>query len=223
MKPIAIGECDACPKTEVDLFEVVGSRMRLCTVCYQAELAAIESSKVINTVVQQSLKNDSNIQLKADIFNAATVDFITLKASIDADETIPSDKKAETLVKLAEQRIHKFTEAIFNLNQEKINRENEREGWRKQTMEYISTLRAEQREKYSKFNISYAPVVATKKTIKSATTTRTRKPAFDTAACKAAAAKYNVPMASVQMLATSQNLSIEDAAKKMAALMNPTA
>jgi hypothetical protein len=228
MKPIAIGECDACPATEVDLFEVPGSKMRLCLKDYQAEIQAIEDSKVINKVIQTSLKQDASIQRKADIHNAATLSFGELYAAIQHDDAIAPEKKTATLMQLVETRITGFTSVIFDLKAQQTNVENEREGWRQSTVDFISKLRADEREKYSKFNVSYAPTPVTKKSVKAAAGatgkgSKPRKSTGFTAAemvqLKEAAAKYNVPMASVQMLVKSQNLSFEAAAKQMADIL----
>jgi len=228
MKPIAIGECDACPATEVDLFEVPGSKMRLCLKDYQAELQAIEDSKVINKVIQTSLKQDATINRKADIFNAATMSFGELQVAIQNDESIPAEKKTSTLINLVETRIQGFTTVIFDLKAQQTNVENEREGWRQSTVDFIAKLRADEREKYAKFNVSYTPVPVTKSRVTKAagvskTSTKPRKTGFsaaDMVAIKEAAAKHNVPMASIQMMCKSQNISPDEAGKKMAALLS---
>jgi hypothetical protein len=223
MKPIAVGECDACPKVDVDLFEIPGSKMRLCVVCHQAEIAAIESSKVINGAIATAKVVDSGIKLKADIFNAATVDFTNLQAAIMNDESISPEKKAETLVQMASERIQKYNQVIFQEEEATMIKRNERASWSKQIKEFVETLRTEQREKFKKYDINYSPAPISKaaKTSKPAGP-RKKAPAFDMAACKAAAAKYNVPMASIQMLAKSQNLSMDDAGKKMAEMLGIT-
>lgn len=229
MKPIAIGECDACPATDVDLFEVPGSKMRLCLKDYQAEIQAIEDSKVINKTIQTSLKQDATIQRKADIFNAATMSFGELYAAIQHDPAIEESKKTATLMQLVESRISGITTVIFDLKAQQNDKENEREGWRQSTVDFISKLRADEREKYAKFNVTYAPAPVTKsKVVKAATgkSNKSDKPRKSTGFSAAEmntlremSAKYNVPMASVQMLVKSQNLPIEAAAKQMAELL----
>jgi hypothetical protein len=184
---------------------------------------AVEDSKWINTTLQNAKIIDTKVDLKADIFNAATVDFTQLKASIQADETIPEDKKAEILVQTASERIKHFSKVIFDEEQATMVKRNERAAWSTQIKDFVEGLRTEQREKFKKFDISYSPTVVKAKALtKTPTGPRKKKPAFDTVVCRQMADKYGVPMHSVQMLATSQNMSIEDAAKKMADLLGVT-
>jgi hypothetical protein len=154
--------------------------------------------------------------------------FGELHTAIQHDDSIPAEKKNETLVNLVKDRITAFSQVIFDLSEQKIAKENEREGWRKATVDFIAKLRAEEREKYSKFNISYTPAPVTKTKVTKAAGTgsgagkKRKATGFSTAEMteiKAAAAKYNVPMASIQMIAKAQNLSIEAAAQQMASIV----
>ena len=222
MKPIAVGECDACPKLDVDLFEVIGSKLRLCVICYQAELDAIQSSKKIN-VVAESLKKVENTQLKADIYNAGTTSFIELHAAIQADNSIAPEKKNEVLVQTAEKYIAGFTQAIFDLNEQKVAKENERAGWRQATVDYIATLREVEREKYKKFNITYQPAPVSKKAIKGDTTRKTKVKKVTTttniAEAKRVAEKYGLPYLGIQALVVSKNISYENAAIELCKML----
>lgn len=217
MKPIAIGECDACPKLEVDLFEMSGSKMRLCLTCYQAEVKAVEDSKWINSTLQTAKAVDNSIQLKADIYNAATVSFVELKAAIDNDETIPAERKVESFMKAVQERIAKYNEVIFNTR-------NELQSWSQNTQEFIGKLRAEEREKYKKFNITYTPTPVTKAAIKGKSAKSPKAPStkFNLAEAKAAAAKYGVDVVGVQSIVLSRNVSYETAAKQLADILGIT-
>ena len=221
MKPIAKGECDACPKTDVDVFEVVGSKMRLCGVCYQAEVKAIEDAKWIDKTLATARVIDSKLELKQDIFNTEATAFSELRKAIQQNELIPADKKDETLFQLVEERIKKYTEVIFAEEQATMVKRNERASWSQQIKAYAETLRADQRERLKKYDINYKSAPITKKE----KTTKPVKPAkkpFDKVACAEAAKKYGVPMNMIQMLCTQKNISIEDAAKEMVAMLNPT-
>ena len=219
MKPIAVGACEAC-NIEGDLFQAPGSSYHLCVKHYQAEVAAIESSKVINKVVVESLKIDSNIKLKADIFNASTTSFIELHAAIMHDESIPADKKNETLVKMCEERIKHHTDVIFNLDEKKMMEQNAREGWRKSTMDFISNLRDIEREKYKKFNISYTPAVVTKTAVKGRAPKITKaKVGTNLAEARRMGEKYGVPYLGIQSLVVARNISYEDAAKELCKML----
>jgi len=227
MKPFAIGECEMCPGNEqVDLFKAPGSVFQLCAKHYQEEVSAIESSKVINTVVAESLKKIGNTQLKADIYNAATTSFSELVVAIQHDENIPADKKNEVLVQTVGKYITGFTEAIFSLQEQKVAKENEREGWRQSTVDYIAKLRTEEREKYSKFNITYAPPVVTKKAIKGSSkgapktnASKTPKVVVKMHDLKIAAIKYGVPMSTLQGLCDLRNIDVDTAGKMLSAAL----
>jgi len=222
MKPFAVGECDACPKVDVDLFKAPGSSYQLCLMCYQAEVDAMESSKKIN-VVAESLKQIGNTQLKADIYNAGTTSFIELHAAIQADDSIPAEKKNEVLVQTAEKYIAQFTETIFSLNEKKVAEENKRAGFRQGTMDYIATLREAEREKYKKFNISYTPAVVTKKAIKGETTRKPRankqSVTANMAESKRVAEKYGLSWLAIHSLVVSKNISYEDAAIELCKML----
>jgi len=218
MKPIAVGECEACNAVG-DLFQAPGSSFHLCVVHYQAEVEAINSSKVINGVVAQSLKKIENTQLKADIYNAGTTSFIELYSAIQNDESIPANKKNEVLVQTAEKYINGFSQAIFDLNEQKVAKENERAGWRQATVDFISKLREEEREKYKKFNVSYQPAVVTKKAIKSSTPRVKKVTTTNLAEAKRMAEKYGLPYIGIQSLVVSKNISYEEAAILLCGMM----
>lgn len=212
MKPIAVGECDACPKVDVDLFEVNGSKLRLCVTCYQAEVKAIADAKWINSTLATAKAVDNSVKLKADLFNAATISFVEMKASIDNDASIPSDRKVEVFMKAVQERITHLNDVIFNTK-------NELQSWSQNAQEFIGKLRTEEREKYKKFNVNYTPAVVTPKKIKDTSKSKAPKAKFSLAEAKAAADKFGVPLISVQMLATQKNISVEDAAKQMADIL----
>lgn len=219
MKPIAIGECEACNEVG-DLFQAPGSSYHLCVKHYQAEIEAIQSTKKIN-VVADALKKVENTHLKADIYNAGTTSFIELHAAIKADESIPADKKNEVLVQTAEKYITQFTQVIFDLNEQKVAKENERAGWRQATVDYIATLREVEREKYKKFNVSYQPAVVTKKAIKGKAI-KPRKAATTTsniAEAKRIAEKFGLPYMGLQAIVVSKNISYEEGAVELCKML----
>jgi hypothetical protein len=229
MTPVAKGECEMCPTdTIVDLFVVPGSVFRLCAKHYQDEFNAVESSKKIN-VVADSLKKIDNTQLKADIYNAATTSFVELHAAIQHDDEIPADKKNEVLVQTVGKYITGFTEAIFSLQEQKVAKENEREGWRQATVDFIAKLRTEEREKYAKFNVTYAPPVVTKKAIKGSSkgapkTTANKQPKVVVKMhdLKIAAIKYGVAMSTLQGICELRNIDVDTAGKMLSAAFGNT-
>ena len=227
MKPIAIGDCDACSATGVDLFIMPGdTRKPLCVKCFQAERKVVEDTKWINHTLQTARVIDSGIKLDKDVFNANTTSFTELRGAILQDDSIPADKKNHTLVMECEACIQKLNAAIFEKQQILDAEKSARHSWIQQTQAFVGKLRDVEREKYKNLNISYAPAPASKKNVKKAATSTTGKSVkkgFNAAECKAAAAKYGVPMHSVRMYQEAKNCSYDEAAKQMAEMIGITA
>ena len=222
MKPFAKGECDFCPAKDTDLFQILPSKDGYCIKCYQAEIKVIEDNKSFAKVMESTAKVDSNISLKADIFNAATVSFIELKTSIMNDETIPAANKNEVFVQQCEARIKKYNDVIFAEKAATMIKENERAAMVKQTREFIATLQAEQREKFKKYDINYTPAPVTKKAVKGKTpkvgSTKSGVK-FNMAEAKRMAEKYGVDAVAIQSIVVSKNVPYEEAARQMATIL----
>jgi hypothetical protein len=225
--PNPIGDCDACPRTNVELFKV--SNDMLCEKCRDGELEAMaeerKSNARVNHVIEQSRRQDQGIKVSQDVFNASTTDFITLRAAVENDEDIPADKKKFKMAELAAERITQFDSAIFAKEQELMEMKNQRHAWRTQATQLVHTLSEAERTKFRALDVNYKPATpaATKK-IRTSTPTGpkagTKK--FDKAALREAARKYNVAEIAVQSLWYSKSgISYEEAAKQVLALAGP--
>lgn len=218
-----IDDCDACPKQDVEVWSL--DNMLLCADCRAKQLdaknAAARLPVAVESLIAKSQKQDASIQVKADIFNAATVSFIELKAAVDNDENVPADQKEFEFVKLVAERIKKFNEVIFADEAALNEKKNERHAWHTQMKEFANKLREDQRAKLKQFDINYTPsspkAVGAIKTSKP--TGPKKKKSFTITELKAAAGKYNLPYAQVQSIVISRNMTPTDAAEHLAQLM----
>lgn len=218
-----IDDCDACPKQDVEVWAMDG--MRLCADCRAKQVAAKQEAAripvAVESLIQQSQRQDASLMVKADIFNASTVAFIELKASVDNDANIPADQKEFEFVKLVAERIKKFNEVIFADEAALNEKKNERHAWHTQMKEFANKLREDQRAKLKQFDINYTPSspVSVKKTHTTRATGPKKKKSFTLTELKAAAGKYNLPYAQVQSIVISRNMTPVEAAEHLANLM----
>lgn len=216
MKPIKKGECDACPKIDVDLFQ--SGNMLLCASCYAAEVKAIDGTKWINNAIANGRVIERPIELKQEIFNSSASSFIMMQMEIQADASIPQNKKTEVFLQRIEAKQKELSDAIFAEKAITAIKENERYSISQQTREFIAKLQVEEREKFKKYDVSYAPKTVSPKKIKDVAKDKSpRKPSFDKKACLEAAKKYGVAASTVQSIYFKKPGISYDAAAKMLA------
>jgi len=210
------GDCDCCPKTDVmltpSLFDI---HMMQCDDCAAKEARTQAAQQTIDT----ARKLDDSIELKADIFNAATVSFVELEAAVMNDDAIPADQKNYKVAELADERIKKLNPVIFEAEEALLKLKNERYMWIEQTQKVVAKLRVDHQAKFKQYNMNYKPEAPSKKVKTVTPAGPSRKVTFDKAAVYAAAKKYGVPAAQVQSIIVSKGLSAEGAAKHFAELM----
>lgn len=158
--------CECCPN-EVKLGDIkIFNKMKMCNSCYQQELSLTvknyESSEHMSAAnqesrVMESRKLDSNIQIRADIFNAQTVSIIELKALIDADDSVPEDKKNFRLAEELTHRHNHFKKVIFDLNEEMVNKSNAQRAIQTYLNDMQNKLRTDERESLRLKDVTYKP------------------------------------------------------------------
>jgi hypothetical protein len=173
----------------------------------------IEAAIPINSVLRESAMIDNSIQVRTDLFNAATKAIIELKEAIDNDPNITN--KAFTLASTLKDRFEHHKTVVFELNQKLIE-----EGNRQKAIQvYLNTLsnqlRAEEREKLKIADINYRPAPPKVSKPKTITTHTTKKTKIDKSALRKAAADLGVSEFTINMLVVSQNLTIEQAVDKL--------
>ena len=199
----------------------------LCNACLTEENKTLEMNKHALTSVEASRKIDAQIELKADVFNAATVPFIELQASILADDSIPADRKNAALIEECDKRIKHLTEVIFAEEAALMEKRNLRNALHVNAREVMTRLQAADQEKYRQFAVNYKPTAAVKprKVVTAGTTTpKNRTPTtpatkFNKRDVQYFAAVHGVSPIQVQKVVVSKGMSPEDAAKYVAEIM----
>jgi hypothetical protein len=215
-----VGDCETCIESkQVELTPL--NDMWMCITCFTAESEVMERNKQVSVkIIEESRKIDSKIELKQDIFNAATVSFTELAAAIAQNADIPAEKKNYTLATECASRLEILNKAIFEEEAALTAKKNERHAWLINTQNVAARLHEKEREKFKQYEINYKPQPVKK--IKPQTVKAPKDKAaktFDKKALYEACKKYNVPAAQVQSLIISRNMSAEDAAKHFAELM----
>lgn len=207
------GDCEACDKVDVMLYLEFGN-IWMCADC-RAEQQAIATSNS-KAVIEASRKVDTQIELKQDVFNAATVSFVELQAAITANDEIPANRKDYALMEEVAARIDKLSKVIFEEEAALVAKRNERHALLINAQVVAAKLHISEREKFKQYDVNYKPV--TKPVVKSPS--KTPKAKWNKAEVVAACNKYpGVPMAQVQSLIVARNMNPEDAAKHMAGLL----
>lgn len=208
------GECESCDKQNTAIYQSFG--MWLCSDCKSAQDAAIARQSAID-VIEKSHKVDETIKIQSDIFNAATVSFAELKASIDNASDTSQAEKDFALFTEASNRIKTMNAAIIASEQALMKQKNERHGWLTQVQDLVATLRADYRAKAKSFDLSYEPV--SPKTPKSKVPTSTTSNTFTKKVkdeLNEAAAKYGVPAQMVRITMVQLRCNADVAAKRAA-------
>lgn len=153
---------------------------------------------------------DAGIQISTDIFNAKTIGIHQLKLAIDADSSVPADKKYFTLATAIDVRFTKLTEIIYGAKETVLHAENEQRAIQTYYNELGKRLRQEEKEKLRLRDATYIPITPdVKKTPKAPKVKVIANPAEVRAAC----VRHGVPDAVmlVTMLMVAKKYSVEDA------------
>lgn len=216
-----VGNCEVCSGVDVPIGLHYGN-MWFCDGCWgKEELASAEHMSEPNQTkrveelnlansVKQSKQIDENIQIRTDLFNAATVSIVELKERIEIDTTIPNKPYA-----LAEQLMARFTHfksVVFELNQQIVEAGNQQKAIQVYLNQLANSLRQEEREKLRLADITYkpsAPKLDKPKTVKTAS----KK--IDKVELRKYAGELGVSEFTLQMLVVSKGCSVEVAANML--------
>jgi len=212
------GNCDACVESiDVVLYELHG--MKMCDSCAKLDIHASELAIAANGMIQASREVDATIEIKPDVFNAETVAIHQVMGAIQHDVNIPDSDKNFVMAKTCMEHFQTMQKAIFEEKQEFAEKmrakENAMRAWQVQVHTFASRVEDARKETFKNFDISYTPKPAkiTKSTTTS-TASKSKKPTkvelFD------ASKKYGVPMAAVAFLASSRNMTADQAAHHIA-------
>jgi len=186
--------CDSCAEIEIQR-QVDSVRQR------QMELTPVESAVI------ESSKLDSTIQVRTDLFNAATTAIVELKKAIDEDASIVN--KPYALAETLMTRFLHFKQVVFELNQQIVEAGNQQKSIQIYLNGLANQLRAEEREKLQIANINYkpGPVKISKPVVKKVT----KK--LDKAELRKFASELGVSEFTLQMLVVQKGVSVEEAAR----------
>lgn len=228
-----IGECEVCPKTDVEISLHYGN-MWFCDECWTKEqaftkdhMSAENQQKRVDeanakqialheVAVQTSRAVDSSIQVRTDLFNAATESIVNLKKEIDANESITN--KPYALASELMTRFEHFKSVVFEMQQKIVEAGNEQKAIQVYLNQLANQLRAEEREKLKINDISYQPTKV--KPVKPAAikTTGTKKSTkLDKAELNKYAAELGVAAFTLQMVVVSRGITIKEAADMLKA------
>lgn len=209
--------CDCCPN--VGTVELRYGTMLMCPDCWTKEQAAqlanttpeAQQGRVdsLNAAIEASRAQDNTVEVRTDIFNAATVAIAELKLAIDADPAITN--KPFTLAQELSTRFEHFKAVIFAKNQEIIEAANQQKAIQVYLNNMANTLRQEEREKLKLADINYKPsapkIARTPKPVKVNTAKK-----LDKGEVRKYAAELGIPEYTIQMLCVSKNMTPEQAA-----------
>lgn len=163
----------------------------------------------INSVLREAAEIDQKVEVRADLFNAATKSIIELKAAIEADSSITN--KPYALAEALKARFEHHKTVVFDLNQKLVEAGNQQKAIQIYLNTLANTLRAEEREKLKISDISYKP--APPKAIKVAKSpgTTTTKKKIDKKEVREAAARLGVSEFMVQMIVVQKGITVAEA------------
>lgn len=155
-------EAPGCDVTE-NLRSYAG--MIVCGACYEKEMAAQAEMKrpenqqarvdAMNQALATAKTIDATIQVRTDLFNAATVAIVDLKKTIDDDPTITN--KPYALAEALTGRFNHYKQVVFDLNQQVIEAGNHQKAIQVYLNQLANQLRSEEREKLKIQDINYKP------------------------------------------------------------------
>lgn len=212
------GKCEVCD-TESELSLHYGN-MWFCPKCWQRELQATaenftpakqeERVNAVNDAVKEAQKIDTTINVRTDLFNAATTSILELKAAIDVDEAVVN--KPYELAKVLMERFEHFKQVVFEMNEKIAEAGNQQKAIQIYLNTLANQLRAEERLKLGVADISYRPTPIKPK-VRKVTTSQTKKSTkLDKAELRKVAAELGLPEYSLQMVVVQKGISIQEAA-----------
>lgn len=221
------GECEVCDKTDVIISLHYGN-MWFCKECWEKEVKHTEThmspesqaarvnesnAKQIalhEVAVQTSRAVDNSIQVRTDLFNAATVSIINLKSEIDANDSITN--KPYHLAQELMTRFEHYKQVVFEMQEKIVAAGNEQKAIQVYLNQLANTLRVEEREKLKISDISYQPTKIKPVKPASIKTTGTHKVKFDKVELRKCAAEIGVSEFTLQMLVVSKGITVQEAA-----------
>lgn len=182
----------------------------------QTERVEISNNKMA-IAIEASRAVDNAIQVRTDLFNAATTSIIELKAQIDANPEITN--KPYALAEELTRRFEHHKQVVFELSEQIVAAGNNQKAIQVYLNQLANSLRAEEREKLKIADINYKPNPVKPVKTKAVKTTGTSKK-LDKSELKKYAAELGVSEFTLQMLCVSKGISPEMAANQLRKSIN---
>jgi hypothetical protein len=176
--PTKQGDCEVCPKTDIAITKHYGN-IWFCEECWDKETKhqspEMQQSRVetYRASVEASRLADAKIEVRTDLFNAATESIVNLKKMIDENAEITN--KPYQLAKELLDRFNHFKQVVFDLNQQLVEANNEQKAIQVYLNQMANSLRAEEREQLKIQDINYKPNPVKEPKVKSIKTASSTK------------------------------------------------
>jgi hypothetical protein len=212
--------CEFCPNP--GKVEIRYGNMLMCEACWEKEQNLQKNNNTpeaqqgrvdaMTRAMETSKKIDSSIEVRSDVFNAATTAIVDLKKVIDENPDITN--KPFALAQTLTERFNHFKKVVFDANEAIIEATNNQKAIQVYLNNLANSLRTEEREKLKLQDINYQPTkVKPVKTVKPITTAKPAK--LDQKELKKYALELGVSLFTLQMVCVSQSLTPEQAATKL--------
>lgn len=220
-----LATCEACPNVgPCELYPDI-SGMLLCHDCIDKEEKILMSPEKqqervdasiarTNELIEKSRAVDFSIKVREDIFNAQTISIQELKTAIDNDSSI--ENKHFTLANELTERYRHFSKLIFDKQAEIVEESNKQRAVQSYLNQLSNKLRQDERDKLKLHDINYKP--SEKPVSKPKTITTAKK--YDKTELVKYANETGIPLAALQMLCVSKNMTPQQAAEHMKKIMN---
>lgn len=216
--------CEVC--NNIGPVELKYGNMLMCADCAKKEAdawalnntPAAQQGRIdtLNASIEKARAVDATINVRTDLFNAATVSIMEIKKSIDEDTNIPN--KPYALAEELTNRFNHYKAVIFEMNEKIVESANAQKAIQVYLNNLANSLRAEEREKLKLQDINYKPKDVKSVTPKAIRTSSTKK--LDKVELRKYATELGVSEFILQTLVVSKGISVEQAANMLRKSIN---
>ena len=238
-------ECECCDTTLASLRALEPKQtlvhkfgMWICPSCLKVELDAQAANNTKDAQNRRIAEMNSRMQsnrnepteLKEELFNKDTLAIVELRKQIEADSSIPADKKISTLAEQLHTTFTSNADAIFDARTLISEKGNEQKAIRSYMDTLANQLKAEERAKYELKDRNYTPTPSGRTRIrlpkpstkpsgnKPATSQTSKKSSYNLTEAKSMCAKHGVSTdltPAIKLLMDNQGLTLEQAVLRL--------
>lgn len=225
--PKKIGDCEVCDAKNIVITNHYNG-MWFCDKCWEKEDKAqkdnmtpeaqqkrVDAVENLHKAISEAEKIDSTIEVRTDLFNAATISIVELKATIDADVSITN--KPYALAEELMKRFGHFKNVVFELNRQIVEAGNQQKAIQVYLNQLANSLRASEREKLRLADISYKPSAPK---VAKPTPIKTAAKKLDKVELRKYASELGISEFTLQMIVVQKGLTVEAAANLLRRSIN---